>query len=93
MSIISFLAKISKTVINNIDSILKGSIIITLLYFYLFISLLITTNFNKKPDPVLDYLKALDLKILILYLLILSILMTLFIYFFTNVKNSTAESY
>ena len=70
----SLIGKSFKIIKNNHKAILSGVIRVTVIYFYFIIVLSLAVKFNSRPDPVLDYLSALDLKILFPSLLILSIL-------------------
>jgi hypothetical protein len=59
---------------------------------YLFISTSLLIIFNKRPDPVIDYLKTVDSKTVIPVLLIISIFLTLLSYVFRKTKTPIANA-
>ncbi len=59
---------------------------------YLFISTAVIVTFNKRPDPLFDYLKGLDYKILIIFFLLLSIFLTTLIFVSANLRAQKANS-
>ncbi|MFA4934346.1 MAG: hypothetical protein WC568_00775 [Candidatus Methanoperedens sp.] len=91
MSINSFISRISKIIINNFKLYLTIITTFALVYMYLFISIYVVMIFNKRPDPLFDYLKTLNYKTYIFYLLILSIFLTIFLYVFANLKAQKAN--
>ncbi len=91
MSINSFVSKIFINIRRNIKLYLQFATTVALFYSYLFIVILVIATFNKRPDPLFDYLKTLNYKILISSLLILSIFLTSLIYVFANLKAQKAN--
>ncbi len=79
------ISKISKILINNIEILLKSIILITLIYFYFIVILFSLSN---RPDPVLDYLKSLDLTILLPLLLLISSSLVLTCYLIVTQTSS-----
>lgn len=92
MSADSFISRIYPFIKNNIKLILSFATTSLLLYMYFFIIAAVFITFNKKPDPLFDYLKTLNYKTYIFYLLMLSIFVTIFIYVFAHLKAHKANS-
>ncbi len=86
-SLISMIYKIK----SNIKLYLGFATIAGFLYMYLFISTALITTFNKRPDPLFDYLKTLNYKIVVSLLLLLSIFLTSIIYALKDLESLTVN--
>lgn len=91
MPVNSFVSKTYIIIKNNIKLYLGFTTRVALFYMYLFISTSVIMTFSKRPDPVFDYLKTLDYKILISFYLTLSIFLATLIYVFANLKALKAN--
>ena len=74
MAITSLIDKSFKIIQNIIKALFKNILLITFIYFYFIIALLLIFILDSRPDPILNYMSGLDPKISLPSLLIFSIL-------------------